>query len=313
MSVFVQPLQDREDLKRTLKALTLLQERVDLHRLTICRDTHVDEWVNLFQGITPDIEQQFSFFNYGQQVSGFIILAAVEYFNMQQNAIKYLKKLPDGRGFIQGPPGTGKSTLIKHVASAVLEIDEHQGTQPQILISCPSNDGVNSVCKNTHSTFPRRKALRAYPYSVELQHVKALAKKYNGGSDTEQVIEHVPKSHITQLLGQSLDHQKIRNRSLLYIGGGERTLQRVGLRDEDGRFIAADGRFIVDSDNDPDHFAQFRSLFRSFNVLDRTGELEFDELFKELYKQTLKVCFTSASCCPAANALIPTRTHSFCS
>ena len=49
-------------------------------------------------------------------------------------------------------------------------------------------------------------------------------------------------------LGRSVDHEKKRNRSFFHIAYGERTLQRVGLTNEEGNFSAADPDFADDLD-----------------------------------------------------------------
>ena len=77
MPIFIRPTQEHEDIKRSLKALTQLAARPELHRFTLGRDMHVDKYINLFEGITPEIESQFDFFNEAQRVSVFIVLSGV--------------------------------------------------------------------------------------------------------------------------------------------------------------------------------------------------------------------------------------------
>ena len=69
----MKPIQSRQDLKRSLKALTELILRQDLHRWTLGRDRHVERYMNLFEGITPEIEASFGFFNWAQRVSALIV------------------------------------------------------------------------------------------------------------------------------------------------------------------------------------------------------------------------------------------------
>ena len=155
-----------------------------------------------------------------------------------KDAINYLKNIPDGHGFIQGLPGSGKSTVIKWSIKARLDIDDLQKKErKQILVCCPSNDAVNSVCGSTHVAFPTKGINRGYPYAIELSHVEYLAQLYNGGV-LKQTSESV--SYDPQLSGHKDNTKMLRNRSLLYIGAGHRTLQRVGLLDVHGDFLNAD-------------------------------------------------------------------------
>ena len=106
--------------------------------------------VNLFEGITPAIESQFGFFNQYQLASIFIFIyvhsfQTTELTDTLQDAVNYLKNLSDGRGFVLRPSESGKSTLIKVVINVFLDIH-----QLQILVCCPFNDAMNSVCRNTH-------------------------------------------------------------------------------------------------------------------------------------------------------------------
>ena len=83
MSGFIQPDQNYKDLKCYLKAFTVLQTRVNLHRWTFGRDAHVHEHVDLFQDIRLEtIEQRFDFFSETQKAKMFITLSMNEYVNM---------------------------------------------------------------------------------------------------------------------------------------------------------------------------------------------------------------------------------------
>ena len=151
----------------------------------------------------------------------------------------------------------------------------------RFVVSCFSNDATNSVCGSTHVSFPTKGMIRGDSFAMKLSHVEYLAKLYDGGI-LEQILESV-SLYNRQLLGRKDNTKMLRNRSLLYIDAGQRALQRVGLLDEQDNLLNADQTPPDDS------YDEFRSLFRGFNNLTHEEKVEFNEMFKVLLKDTLKI------------------------
>ena len=205
-----------------------------------------------------------------------------------------MKHLPDGHGFIQGPPRSGKTTIIKHAINAIVQIDQAQNEYRQILVCCASNDAVNNVCDSTDKEYPGHGCVRVYSYGVELQYVEVAARAYRKQKSMERSLQPVSITHNSHLVGRFEDDKQMRHHSLICIGVGERTLQRVRLRGDEGSFTPAQLDSLA-------QYSKFRDLFRNYNQLDNKGELGFEKAFRKLYREILRVLFHLSPALSAAN------------
>lgn len=89
-------------------------------------------------------------------------------FNKEQlELVDVCRKTPSGHAYGQGSPGSGKTFVICHLIKARLETAADLKEHVQILVTAPSNAGLNNVARGFVKKFPEVDVVRPYPCHLE--------------------------------------------------------------------------------------------------------------------------------------------------
>lgn len=193
----------------------------------------------------------------------------------------------------------------------ILELAKHKGDYIQVVVTAPSNEGVNGFCEKFMLLFPQHDPLRALPQQTETNQMFAVAtkttKEQDAQADADATAYLMTDLISLQMLGRTDTTRMSKNSKatlrMQYISLVLLTLECLGIKQRNPDIFNRPDSTTTATADEHDTSARFKNLYWRSSELSPEESKEFEKLPVKECKQTLKDAVVIFTIC--SNAVSP--------